>query len=192
MTTVEVNGYTQDEEMALDDAVHGVGTNSEDDGRDGVMSLSEIRKERDRLDGMLRVKFDSLTSQISALTAERNEVLRDLKGVAVPAPAPAPTIHAPRTTRRARMAARTAAKAAAKPSRTKTGERLPRRSTADIEARMSDIAKALKSGPMRAEEIRKTLGIDKRELPRILKTGLAKKVWKASGHKRSTAYSLTK
>jgi hypothetical protein len=41
---------------------------------------------------------------------------------------------------------------------------------------------------MRAEEIRKMLGLDVREMPRILKEGFAKKALKSKGQKRATTY----
>jgi hypothetical protein len=41
---------------------------------------------------------------------------------------------------------------------------------------------------MRSEEIQKSLGLDKRELPRVLRTGLEKKVLRSKGQKRATRY----
>jgi Fic family protein len=42
---------------------------------------------------------------------------------------------------------------------------------------------------LRAEQIRKALGMEAREMPRVLKEGLAKKTLKSKGEKRSTMYS---
>jgi hypothetical protein len=41
---------------------------------------------------------------------------------------------------------------------------------------------------MRAEEIRSKLGMESKEMPRILKEGLAKKKLTAKGNKRATTY----
>jgi hypothetical protein len=52
------------------------------------------------------------------------------------------------------------------------------------------VTKLVKSRPkgLRAEEIRKMLGLDVREVPRILKEGLAKKKLRSTGQKRATTY----
>jgi hypothetical protein len=42
---------------------------------------------------------------------------------------------------------------------------------------------------LRSEEIRKTLNLDVREVPRILKTGVQSKKLKAKGQRRATTYS---
>ena len=41
---------------------------------------------------------------------------------------------------------------------------------------------------LRSEEIRKALKLDVREVPRVLKEGLAKKKLKSRGQKRATTY----
>ncbi len=69
------------------------------------------------------------------------------------------------------------------------GGRLARRSMKDIERTLGVIVGSLKGGPMRSEQIQKALGLDKRELPRVLKHGLATKKLKAKGEKRATLYS---
>jgi hypothetical protein len=72
----------------------------------------------------------------------------------------------------------------------KPNGRLPRRSAADI-AKVLDqvvaIVKKEKDG-MRSEEIRKALNLDVREVPRVLKEGLAKKRLRSKGEKRATTY----
>ena len=79
-------------------------------------------------------------------------------------------------------------------TRTRSGrqkaERLPRRSTDDIAKSLDLVTKLVKSQPkgLRAEEIRKKLGLEVREMPRILKEGLAKKKLKSKGQKRATTY----
>ena len=49
------------------------------------------------------------------------------------------------------------------------------------------LVKTHKNG-MRAEEIRSTLGMESKEMPRILKEGLAKKKLTSKGNKRATTY----
>jgi hypothetical protein len=71
------------------------------------------------------------------------------------------------------------------------GGRLARRSPEEIAKALDLVAKLLKTHPkgLRAEEIRKAFGLDAREMPRILKQGLAKKKLKSRGQKRATTYS---
>jgi hypothetical protein len=68
--------------------------------------------------------------------------------------------------------------------------RLRRRSPEEIARALDLVAKLVKSHPrgMRAEEIRKKLGIDVREMPRVLKEGLVKKKLRSKGQKRATTY----
>jgi hypothetical protein len=81
----------------------------------------------------------------------------------------------------------------APPSVRKAGRkrgRLPRRSADEIAALLSKVillVKTHKDG-MRAEEIRSTLGMQAKEMPRILKEGLAKKKLGSKGNKRATTY----
>jgi hypothetical protein len=77
---------------------------------------------------------------------------------------------------------------AAKPGR-KPG-RLPRRSADEIQASLGKIVALLqkhKDG-LRAEEIRSNLGMQAKEMPRILKEGLTSKVLRSKGQKRATTY----
>jgi hypothetical protein len=46
-------------------------------------------------------------------------------------------------------------------------------------------------GGLRAENIREELGMQAKEMPRVLKERLAKKKLKAKGQKRATTYSAT-
>jgi hypothetical protein len=69
--------------------------------------------------------------------------------------------------------------------------RLARRTIADIEktlARVVGAVKASKGKGLRAEEIRKALSLDVREVPRVVKQGLKSKKLKAKGRKRATTY----
>jgi hypothetical protein len=70
------------------------------------------------------------------------------------------------------------------------GGKLARRSQADIDSTLGLVVAALKATPegMRSEEIRDFLKLDKRELPRVLGAGLAKKALKSKGRKRATTY----
>jgi hypothetical protein len=77
----------------------------------------------------------------------------------------------------------------AKP-KTKSSGRLSRRSAEDIASTLTKIVglvKRHKEG-LRAEQIRTELGMEAKEMPRVLKEGLAKKALKSKGHKRATTY----
>jgi hypothetical protein len=69
------------------------------------------------------------------------------------------------------------------------GGRLARRSDEDIAKTLGLVVAALKAGPLRAEELKAKLGIDKRELPRVLADGLKAKKIAKKGRKRATVYS---
>jgi len=85
-----------------------------------------------------------------------------------------------------------AAKAPARkgPARKVKG-RLARRSPGDIAKSLEKVVALVKSNKagLRSEQIRAKLGMDKKEMPRVLKEGLDKKVLKSKGQKRSTTYS---
>jgi hypothetical protein len=101
------------------------------------------------------------------------------------ATATAPRASAATATRAAAPVAASAPKGRAK------GGRLPRRSPAEVDKTLGLVVAALKSTKakgMRSEEIQKHLKLDKRELPRVLKTGLQKKALRSKGQKRSTVY----
>ena len=68
--------------------------------------------------------------------------------------------------------------------------RLARRSAEEIETSLSYVLKLVRTSKrgMTAEEIRTTLGLERREVPRILKTGLRSKRLKSKGQKRWTRY----
>jgi hypothetical protein len=55
-------------------------------------------------------------------------------------------------------------------------------------AKVITAVKSAKGEGLRAEEIRKQLGLDVREVPRVLKEGLRTKKLKAKGRKRATTY----
>jgi hypothetical protein len=70
------------------------------------------------------------------------------------------------------------------------GERLGRRSTADIGRMVENIVALLQKHPegLRAEQIRETLDCQAKELPRPLADGLAEGRITKSGQKRATTY----
>jgi hypothetical protein len=71
--------------------------------------------------------------------------------------------------------------------------RLPRRSAEDIAALLDQVIGAVKKQKegMRAEPIRESLGLEAKEMPRVLKEGLATKKLKSKGQKRATTYFAT-
>jgi hypothetical protein len=70
------------------------------------------------------------------------------------------------------------------------GRRLNRRSAEDIAATLDRIVGVLKKhqGGLRAEQIRKTLQMQAKEMPRVLAEGLGKRKLKKKGQKRATTY----
>lgn len=83
-------------------------------------------------------------------------------------------------------------KATPKAPHARKSGRLARRSPADIAKaldRVVALVKTKKAG-LRAEQIKEKLGMDRREVPRVLKEGLAKKKLKAKGRKRATTYTV--
>jgi hypothetical protein len=75
-------------------------------------------------------------------------------------------------------------------AKVRKGGRLPRRSADDIAKtleRVVSLVKRHKAG-MRAEQIRTELRMQAKEMPRVLKEGLSKKLLKSKGQKRATTY----
>jgi hypothetical protein len=72
----------------------------------------------------------------------------------------------------------------------KSSGRLSRRSAEDIASTLTKIVALVKRHKegLRAEQIRAELGMEAKEMPRVLKEGLAKKALKSKGHKRATTY----
>jgi hypothetical protein len=71
--------------------------------------------------------------------------------------------------------------------------RLKRRSPEDIAAaleRVVSLVKKSKAG-LRAEQIREQLHMQSKEMPRVLKEGIAKRKLKARGQKRATTYTAS-
>jgi hypothetical protein len=68
--------------------------------------------------------------------------------------------------------------------------RLKRRSPEDIAQALDQMVALLKKNKagLRAEQIREQLGMQAKEMPRVLKEGLSKKAFKSKGQKRATTY----
>jgi hypothetical protein len=90
--------------------------------------------------------------------------------------------------RRARPATSAPTTGAVKPTR--SSGRLPRRSPEDIAKALDQIIALVKRKPegLRAEQIRKELGLLPKEMPRVLKEGVSKKALRTKGQKRATTY----
>jgi hypothetical protein len=93
--------------------------------------------------------------------------------------------------RQSRIASRPPAAApSSQPKAARTPGRLPRRSPDEIAKaldRMVSLLKKHKDG-LRAEEIRANLGMEPKEMPRILKEGVSTKKLSSKGQKRATTY----
>jgi hypothetical protein len=130
---------------------------------------------------------------IAIVSAIRTASVAELSAFGAEAPATSTQRRGPGRPRKAPTVALQAA--APKAPATKVGPkagRLPRRSPADIANALAKVVALLKSSkaPLRSEQIRAKLGMHPKEMPRVLKEGLEKKVLKSKGQKRSTAYSL--
>ena len=81
-----------------------------------------------------------------------------------------------------------------RPPKEKTGKsksgRLARRSLEEIQAVVADVVKLVAKHPdgLRSETIRTELDLDVREVPRVLKEGVAMGALKSHGQKRATVY----
>lgn len=82
---------------------------------------------------------------------------------------------------------------ASKQDRVARPGRLKRRSPEDIAEALDGVVGLLKKNKsgLRAEQIRQKLGMQAKEMPRILKEGLGKKAFKSKGQKRATMYFAT-
>jgi hypothetical protein len=78
-----------------------------------------------------------------------------------------------------------------KPARAARSGRLPRRSLEDITKALEQVVALVKKSKtgLRAEQIRQQLDMQAKEMPRVLKEGLAKKALKSKGQKRATTYT---
>jgi hypothetical protein len=148
-----------------------------------------------------------LHAAISELAAQfATSVLREIRGASLDeilaegpgAPRRGPGRPRSTTPAAPKRAARSApARKKASPAKTtapakKTSKgRLRRRSPADILKALGAVVELVKKNPkgLRAEQIRTQLKMEAKEMPRVLKEGLAKKTLKSKGQKRSTTYT---
>ncbi len=95
-----------------------------------------------------------------------------------------------RRARSAKMPMKARRRAPFRPAKVTPSGRLRRRSDEEIAAALDQIVALVKKNRagMRAEQIRVALGVQSKELPRILKEGLSTKKLKAKGQKRATTY----
>ena len=128
---------------------------------------------------------------VAAIRSSNLEDILDLATEAKGAPhRPAtPTAAAARVSSPAVTSVAKAPAPARKPKRAQEGH-LARRSPADVAKVLERVVALVRSeGGLRSEQIRERLGLLRKELPRVLKDGLEKKVLKSKGQKRSTVYS---
>jgi hypothetical protein len=132
----------------------------------------------------------TLNSQLEALAHSFvNDVIAAIRGSSLDellAPAG-------RTVRNGPSARRTAASTTESPApkAARLSGRLHRRSAEEIAAMVGQIVELLRKNKdgLRAEQIREKLGLQAKEMPRILKAGLsAPKVLTSKGRKRATTY----
>jgi hypothetical protein len=131
----------------------------------------------------LKSRIDSLASAFASdvVRAIRSASLEDLLGGVGGASGRAPA--------RPERSVPVAAPAAPAP-RTGKGGRLARRSSDEIKGTLDKVHGLLRAskGGLRAEQIRAALKLDVREMPRVLKEGLATKKLSSKGQKRATTY----
>lgn len=82
------------------------------------------------------------------------------------------------------------ARPAVRAGRGSSSGRLPRRSAEDIAQVLDSVVSLVKRHKegLRAEQIREELGLQAKELPRVLKEGLSSRKLKSKGQKRATTY----
>jgi hypothetical protein len=81
----------------------------------------------------------------------------------------------------------------AKVARTGDSGRLPRRSLEEIARQLHEIVSLVRKSKegLRAEQIRDELGLQAKQLPRVLKEGLSTQMLRCKGNKRATTYLAT-
>jgi hypothetical protein len=142
----------------------------------GKATIAKVSSLRSSLQDLAAKFYQDVLAAIRGASLE--ELLREEAGGGrAPRPSRAPRVPAARAP-------------AARPSARKAG-RLARRSQADIDKTLALVVTALKATKgkgLRSEQIQKALDLDKRELPRVLRTGVAKKALRSKGQKRATIY----
>jgi hypothetical protein len=129
----------------------------------------------------------SLLSSIDALTLSfANSVLAAIRGASLDE-----LLGEGGDRHRGPARASTVAKAAATRIRESSTARLARRSAGDIAHALDKVVALVKRNRdgLRAEQIRQSLGMQAKEMPRVLKQGLASRKLRAKGHKRATTYT---
>lgn len=143
--------------------------------------LARGKREEDDAKAAARKERDELRARV----AELDELLGESDEAEGAAPARG------RSARKtAAPKAKSAAPKRAAAAKSQKSERLPRRSAEEISTLLEKARSLLvkhKDG-LRAEQIRVELGLEAKELPRILKQGLEDKVLRATGKKRATTY----
>jgi hypothetical protein len=141
--------------------------------------------------GIITPPMPTLRSQLDALAANfANQIIAAIQGASLQELVASDGGGWGRSGRSSRVAT---GPAETLPSVRKAGRkpgRLRRRSAEEIEAALNKIVlfvKTHKNG-MRAEEIRSALGMEAKEMPRILKEGIATKKLASKGQKRATTY----
>jgi hypothetical protein len=161
----------------------------------------------------LRAQLADLANQFAASVlaairgASLDEILAHSQGAKVEAsrpnpgrpsssskkPVARPAAPAPQATPKvaAKSAAKIAPPARAPKAKKTKGGRLARRSADDIANALELVVALLRStkGGLRSEQVRAHLGMNKEELPRVLKEGLTTRQLKSKGQKRSTVYT---
>lgn len=131
----------------------------------------------------------TLRSQLDALAANfANAIIAAIQGASLQELVDGGRRSNGRTSRTTGPVA-TSVTAAAKSGSRKPG-RLPRRSAEEITGLLNKIVLLVKTHKegMRAEEIRSKLGMESKEMPRILKEGVSTKKLTTKGQKRATTY----
>ncbi len=127
----------------------------------------------------LRSQLDALASSfaVSVLDAIKGASLQDLLADSGGTPRRGP--------------GRPPSRSTPKSARVRKPGRLPRRSPQDIAKALDQVVALVKSKKtgLRAEQIRAALKMQSKEMPRVLKEGLAMKKLKAKGQKRATTYT---
>ncbi len=134
----------------------------------------------------------TLRSQLNSLASSfADSVLQAIKGASIEELLAEGNVRAGGNGRAARSAPKTAPRATSAAAKgPRSSRRLPRRSAEDIQQSLEEVSGLLKKHPdgLRAEQIRAELGMEAKEMPRILKQGLSSKALKSKGQKRATTY----
>lgn len=134
----------------------------------------------------LRTQLDALASTFAdqIMTVVRGASLQELVA------APGREINQGRAVRVGSVGAGHPPDPLAIPKKNAKPGRLPRRSAEEISSLLGKIVLLVKTHKdgMRAEQIRSKLGMQSKEMPRILKEGIATKKLTSKGNKRATTY----